>query len=140
MTHLQNYLNEIEAEAAKQSQLACANAALIELAGDTLAKINAAADLDVAFLSYHLDKFHTTPSVTIQSRDQDAFITALEAAGYRLHQLPVKVIRNYRFDDEIRVRVMIEPGVEALLRGLPAGQLVSVRAFTTEPEETPCAA
>lgn len=137
MNYLQQYLDKIEAEAAEQSRFACANAALIERAGKTLAKINAAANTDIAFATYHIGANRFGPaSVTIQGRDQAEFIAALESAGYHLHQMPVEV-RKSSFD-EIIVELVIEPGIEVLLRGETASGLAAAALLAAE--TLPCAA
>ena len=86
MTYLQQYLNEIEAEAAKESRLACANADLIERAGEVLAKINAAAERDVVFATHHLYDPARRSGVTIQCLEADGAMAAaaVVAAGYDL--------------------------------------------------------
>lgn len=85
MSYLQQHLNEIEAEAAEKSRLACANAALIELAGEVMAQINAAAERDVVFATYHLHD-PSRSGVTIQCLEADGQMAAaaLVAAGYDL--------------------------------------------------------
>jgi hypothetical protein len=118
MNHLQTLLNEIEAEAAQKSAEACANAALVELAGDICARINAAAEFDVCFPTWHLSPNHSRPSVTLQRHSGTSeadLITALELAGFAIEQTPARLCSL----DRQRVYLMIAPGVDVLLHSLP---------------------
>lgn len=121
MSHLQNLLTEIEAEAARKSAAACANAALIELAGDICQRINAAGEADTCFPTWHLEHF-PRPCVTLQKEcgvtDGD-FINALEAAGFAIEQLPARIASRNHLGYASAVYLMIAPGVDALLRTLP---------------------
>lgn len=113
MSYLQQYLNTIEAEAAERSRLACANAALIELAGEVMARINAAADRDAVHATYHLD-LSTGACVTLQkmpATSNDELIDALEAAGFPVCHLPVRIARNV-FTGNREVYLMVAPRIE----------------------------
>lgn len=118
MSHLQTLLHEIEATAVRESAEACANAALVELAGDLCARINAAAELDVCFPTWHLSPVHSRPCVTLQRNSgftEADFITALELAGFSIEQTPARLCSL----DRQRVYLMIAPGVDVLLHSLP---------------------
>ena len=91
MSYLQTYLEKIEADAAEESRIACANAALIELAAEVTARINASAELDVIFLSYHLidpSEAEKVRHLLARHADEksdvsnDELIDALELAGF----------------------------------------------------------
>ena len=87
MSYLQTYLEKIEAEAAEKSRIACANAALIELAAEVTARIHASAEMDVVFPSHHLidpveaEKYDIRSRVTLMKKggvSNDELIDALE--------------------------------------------------------------
>lgn len=145
MSYLQQYLNEIEAEAAEKSRLACANAALIELAGDIVARINACGERDVVFPTYHLDCGGAHASVTLQKDlhvSNDTLIDALEIAGFPICHLPARVHRSV-YSNVRHVYLMIAPGVELLIEPpLPrnAAGSPAANAAATHQEALPCAA
>lgn len=120
MSHLQTLLDDIKREAAAKSSAAFRNAALVELAGEICARINAAGEIDVCFPTFHLDM--KRPCVTLQSAspatDAD-FINALEAAGLAIEQLPARIASRNHLGYASAVYLMIAPGVDALLRTLP---------------------
>lgn len=120
MSHLHNLLDDIKRDAAAKSSAAFRNAALVELAGEICARINAAGEIDVCFPTFHLDM--KRPCVTLQSAspatDAD-FINALEAAGFAIEQMPARIARRNHLGYASAVYLMIAPGVDALLRTLP---------------------
>lgn len=151
MIYLQQYLNTIEAEAAERSRLACANAALIELAAEVTARINASAEQDVIFPSYHLidpaetEKYDIHSRVTLMKKrhiTNDELIDAMEAAGFSICHLPAHVERN-SLTGKREVYLMIAPGIELLIEPpLPSNAAGSPAANATETHEEalPCAA
>lgn len=120
MSHLQTLLDDIKREAAAKSSAAFRNAALVELAGEICARINASGEIDVCFPTFHLDAMR--PCVTLQSAspatDAD-FINALEAAGFAIEQMPARIASRNHLGYASAVYLMIAPGVDALLRTLP---------------------
>lgn len=151
MSYLQHYLETIEAEAAEKSRLACANAALIELAGDIVGRINASGERDVVYPSYHLidpaetEKYDIHSRVTLQKKhhlDNDELIDALEIAGFPVCHLPARVELN-SWTRKREVFLLIAPGVELLIEPpLPrsaAGSPAANAVDNTE-EALPCAA
>lgn len=112
MSPLQTVLNQIEAEAAEKSALACANAALIELAADICQRINAAGEGDTCQIVWHLNSYR--PAATLMAdlnATDDELIDAVEAAGFRIADLPARV-RRHRDGSIDCVYLMIAPAVE----------------------------
>lgn len=151
MSYLQQYLNTIEAEAAEKSRLACANAALIELAGEIMARINSAAERDTVFPSHHLidpqeaKKYGGQSQVTLIKYDwisNDELFDALEAADFPVCHLPARVERN-SYTGKREVFLLIAPGIQLVIEPpLPrsaAGSPAANAVDTTE-EALPCAA
>lgn len=151
MSYLQTYLEKIEAEAAEKSRIACANAALIELAAEVTARINASAEIEVIFPSHHLidpveaEKYDIHSRVTLMKKggaSNDELIDALELAGFPICTLPARVERN-SFTGTREVFLLIAPAVELLIEPpLPRNAAGSPAANATETHEEalPCAA
>lgn len=151
MIYLQQYLNTIEAEAAERSRIACANAALIELAAEVTARINASAEIDVVLPSYHLidpveaEKYDIHSRVTLLKKggvSNDELIDALELAGFPICTLPARVKRN-SLTGKREVFLLIAPAVELRIEPpLPRNAAGSPAANATEihEEALPCAA
>lgn len=151
MNYLKTHLENITAEAAEKYRIACANAALIELAGDIVARINASAEQDAIFPSYHLidpaetEKYDIHSCVTLMKKHHttnDELIDAMEAAGFSICHLPAHVERN-SLTGKREVFLMIAPGVELLIEPpLPRNAAGSPAANATETHEEalPCAA
>ena len=151
MSYLQNYLNTITERADNEIRLAHANAALVELAGDIMGRINAAGERDVVYPSYHLidpaetEKYDIHSRVTLQKKhhlDNDELIDALEAAGFPVCHLPARVELN-SWTRKREVFLLIAPGVELLIEPpLPRSAAGSPAANAVDNiEETlPCAA
>lgn len=151
MSYLQTYLEKIEAEAAEKSRIACANAALIELAAEVTARINASAELDVIFPSHHLidpaetEKYDIHSRVTLMKKgdvSNDELIDALELAGFPVCTLPARVERNI-LTGKREVFLLIATGVDLRIEPpLPRNAAGSPAANATETHEEalPCAA
>lgn len=151
MSYLQTYLEKIEAEAAEKSRLASANAALIELAGEVMARINACAERDAVYPCYHLidpveaEKYDAHSCVTLMKKHHitnDELIDAMEAAGFPICQMPARVERN-RFTGTREVFLFVVPGVEMVIEPpLPrnAAGSPAANAAETHAEALPCAA
>ncbi len=119
MSYLQTVLDEIEARAAKESALACANAALIDLAADICQRINAAGEGDTCQICWHLNDHR--PSATLMAdryATDDELLDAAEAAGFALAGLPARVCRDAAGKVDC-VYLMIAPAVELRVMPLP---------------------
>ncbi len=118
MSHLQTLLDDIKREAAAKSSAAFRNAALVELAGEICARINAAGDVDIAYICWHLNSHR--PSATLMSYvdSDDELLDAVEAAGFVIEQMPARVCRDAAGKVEC-VYLMIAPAVELRVIPLP---------------------
>lgn len=128
MSHLQNLINEIEDEAATKIAKACANAALVEGASEICARINAAGNVDIAYICWHLNSHR--PSATLMSHEDrdDELLDAVEAAGYVIEQMPARVCRDAAGKVDC-VYLMIAPAVELRVMPLP-NRMPAVVALT----------
>lgn len=151
MPYLTQYIEEITDRAAEKIRLAHANAALIELAGEVMARINDSADRDIVFPSHHLidpaeaEKYDAHSRVTLMKKHHitnDELIDAMEAAGFPICQMPARVERN-RFTGTREVFLLVVPGVEMVIEPpLPrnAAGSPAANAAETHEEALPCAA